>query len=106
VAHATTDIGTSNYEVSLVVPQGRGGLGAVVKTWSSAARNPVRGARCLPSDYSAYVCGAQGLAAALGAGVHLEWHGKDRSVTRRVRVILTWPSGRDWRTSLSAYPLR
>jgi hypothetical protein len=28
VAHATADIGTSNYEVSLVAPQGRGGLGA------------------------------------------------------------------------------
>jgi len=38
--------------------------------------------------------------------VHLELHGKDRSVTRRVRVILTPPSGRDGRTSLSAHPLR
>jgi len=79
----------------------------VVKTWSSAHE---------------ILCAALGACAAITlrmyaarkdwqqrsgqVDVHLELHGKDRSVTRQVRVILTRPSGRDWRTSLSAHPLR
>ena len=93
MAHATADIGTGNYEVSLLA-----GHHSLKADEGFEADGKDLG----PAPHEL-------LCAALGActvDVHLELQGKNRTVTRASRASLTGRSARDWRISLSVHPLR
>jgi putative redox protein len=92
VAHATAVIGTCNYEVSLVAGRhllkADEGLGAGGKDLGPAPHEILCAAlgACTAITLRMYAARKDWQLRSVHVDVHLELHGKDRTVTRRLRL--------------------